>query len=574
MVDDRMLPGFAQHRRLPERATASSAWGEPRPASASEDEDAVEGNSWMDWSNIIPDVGGIMAEEMEAATETASALVASVTKKASGMMASAVTDFWQPVPSPFWAPQASAAETEDVAAALGPPGGRIGGGDPTEAANHELPAMRTKPPFDIRIFFSDTGGGHRASALALEAAMKRQYGTRINVILTDFIREATPWPFCQLPEVYAATSSFPNVYKRAYDHEQDAENWRDTSTYKVSWYSCRERVLAFLLECLSQGMDLMISVHPLINHMLTDALQELYRTPVGENARRVVTVVTDLGSAHLSWFDPRVDKLFVPSDEILKLAIRRGVPEERIRLCGLPVREGFWHEDRRCKRVLREKLGLDLENDAKVVLMMCGGDGFGNVRDVAMAVGESLGHCRRSQMVVICGRNEDVQQALEEWNDMRVENKRRQVHILGFVPNVDEYMTSADILITKAGPGSIAEAMVKGLPCVLTCFVPGQEEGNISFVQDNGAGVYIPDTEPENVAERVMQWLGDSQRLFEMSANARRLARPNAALEITQRIAEELLGLELEQAKAADGSEHQCRRDKDDRLGVGPLPNS
>eukprot|EP00913_Durusdinium_trenchii_P028912 g27108.t1 len=55
----------------------------------------------------------------------------------------------------------------------------------------------------------------------------------------------------------------------------------------------------------------------------------------------VVTVVTDLGSAHLSWFDPRIDLLFVPSQEIYQLAVKHHVPKWKINLSGLPLREGF-----------------------------------------------------------------------------------------------------------------------------------------------------------------------------------------------------------------------------------------
>ena len=80
-----------------------------------------------------------------------------------------------------------------------------------------------------------------------------------------------------------------------------------------------------------------MSVHPLINHMIKDALDTLgARIPV-------VTVVTDLGSAHLSWFDPRVDEIVVPSSQVRQLAVQYGFPREKIFLCGLPVREKFWH---------------------------------------------------------------------------------------------------------------------------------------------------------------------------------------------------------------------------------------
>ncbi|CAK0894504.1 unnamed protein product, partial [Prorocentrum cordatum] len=126
-------------------------------------------------------------------------------------------------------------------------------------------------------------------------------------------------------------------------------------------------------------------------------------------------------------------------------------------------------------------------------------------------------------------------------------------HVLGFVPNVDEYMSAADILVTKAGPGSIAEAMIMGLPCLLTSFIPGQEEGNIAFVVDGGAGEFVADTDPDAIAEKVAAWLGDPEKLLQMSARARQLGRPGAALDIARRLCDGLmeLGTELREGAAA-----------------------
>ena len=43
------------------------------------------------------------------------------------------------------------------------------------------------------------------------------------------------------------------------------------------------------------------------------------------------------------------------------------------------------------------------------------------------------------------------------------------------------------MIITKAGPGTISEALICGLPMVLNAFVPCQEEGNIPYVTQNKA---------------------------------------------------------------------------------------
>lgn len=87
-------------------------------------------------------------------------------------------------------------------------------------------------------------------------------------------------------------------------------------------------------------------------------------------------------------------------------------------------------------------------------------------------------------MVIICGKNQAVKRELEErdWP----ENVR--VVVNGFVSNMDEWMGAVDTLVTKAGPGTIAEATIRGLPVMLSGYLPGQEEGNVPYVVNGESG--------------------------------------------------------------------------------------
>lgn len=58
----------------------------------------------------------------------------------------------------------------------------------------------------------------------------------------------------------------------------------------------------------------------------------------------------------------------------------------------------------------------------------------------------------------------------------------------GFVHNMPEWMSASDMIITKAGPGTIAESLICGLPVLLNAFIPCQEEGNVTYVLDNKVG--------------------------------------------------------------------------------------
>lgn len=169
--------------------------------------------------------------------------------------------------------------------------------------------------------------------------------------------------------------------------------------------------------------------------------------------------------------------MFVPSKEVKDIALKYGIPSDRILIKGLPIRPVFWRPPP-AKQEIRKKLGL-LEN-AKTVLVMGGGDGVGKLQQIALEIGSKLADFKDStQMIVICGHNQVIADSLKarKWaNNINVAVK-------GFVSNIDEFMAASDCLVTKAGPGTIAEAMTRGLPLVLSSYLPGQVRFSDAHVQ-------------------------------------------------------------------------------------------
>ena len=98
---------------------------------------------------------------------------------------------------------------------------------------------------------------------------------------------------------------------------------------------------------------------------------------------------------------------------------------------------------------------------------------------------------------------------------------------LGFVTNMAEYMVAADVLVSKAGPGTLAEAAAVGLPVMVTSYLPGQEAGNVDIVLNGGFGDFCED--PESIASELACWLQDSQLLNVMSQKALEVGHPHAA---------------------------------------------
>ncbi|KAL0299999.1 UNVERIFIED_CONTAM: Monogalactosyldiacylglycerol synthase 2, chloroplastic [Sesamum angustifolium] len=181
------------------------------------------------------------------------------------------------------------------------------------------------------------------------------------------------------------------------------------------------------------------------------------------------------------------------------------------------------------------RVELEMDSQLPAVLLMGGGEGMGPVKKTAKALGESLYDQELKkpigQLVVICGRNEALAETLRslEW--------KIPVKIRGFEKQMEKWMGACDCIITKAGPGTIAEALIRGLPIILNDYIPGQEKGNVPYVVDSGAGVFT--RSPKETARIVAEWFSTkTDDLKRMSENALKLAQPDAVFDIVKDIHE------------------------------------
>eukprot|EP00850_Spirogloea_muscicola_P018752 SM000175S03299 [mRNA] locus=s175:163391:166412:- [translate_table: standard] len=386
---------------------------------------------------------------------------------------------------------------------------KAGGGDP------RLPASRCEKR--VLILMSDTGGGHRASADAIRTAIQEEFGSEYKVAIIDLWKEHTPWPFNQMPDSYSFLVKHEALWKVAF-HASKPRFVHQPHMAVTSAFVARE---------VAKGLnkyapDIIVSVHPLMQHIPLRVLRSrglLHKIPF-------TTVITDLSTCHPTWFHKLATTCFCPTPEVAQRALKAGLKPAQIKVHGLPIRPSF------CKPVapkdeLRRELGMELELPA--VILMGGGEGMGPVEATALALAKVLKDRTSGQpigqLVVICGRNKKLEARLlaVKWPMPTI--------IKGFVTNMSEWMAACDCVITKAGPGTIAESMIRGLPMVINDYIAGQEVGNVPFVVNNGAGYYKE--KPTDIARVVADWFGPKQaELQRMAANALKLARPDAVFKI------------------------------------------
>ena len=219
----------------------------------------------------------------------------------------------------------------------------------------------------------------------------------------------------------------------------------------------------------------------------------------------------------------------MPSEVVADRCAKNGTPADRLAPLGLPVAAEFCRPplDEAQRRELKRELGLRGEF---LVVLTGGAEGSGRLRRGAAAI---LRQVEDVDVVVICGRNRSLRRRVSRLAE-RTEDGRLTAQ--GFVGNMADWLRCADIVVGKAGPGTIAEATCCGAPLVLTSFVPGQEKGNAEFVTESGAGVYAP--RPQAARGRGRPAPPRPGRAGAMRDASARAGRPGAAVDIARFIAD------------------------------------
>ncbi len=365
----------------------------------------------------------------------------------------------------------------------------------------------------ILILFSDTGGGHRAAAEAIRDALMIKHPNEVSIEMVDVFRAYSPFPFKYMPEMY------PWVVNRSKSGWGVGYNFTNTRSkakliQQTLYVSMEKSMLKMLRE---HPADLIVSVHSLLTRTTMQGLMQFEKRPP------FMVVVTDLVSTHMFWYDKNVDLCIVPTQPAYDRGLQSGLSPDQMRITGLPVHPNF-AQRLMDKADARKELGWD--PDLPAILMVGGGEGMGALYETARAVNDMRLKC---QLIVIAGRNQALKSKLE------ADRWHQPTHVYPFVTNMPVLMAASDILVSKAGPATISEACIAGLPVILYDAIPGQETGNVEFVVEHDAGVYAPS--PTEAAEAVAKWLGEGpEGLKRHSENARKLGRPNAVWEIADEV--------------------------------------
>lgn len=334
------------------------------------------------------------------------------------------------------------------------------------------PKCMNRQPIDVLFAISDTGGGHRSAAVAISAALEQLSGGEITWAIEDLLQATNVPGIRSAPGIYDQLST---RWLKLYNVSFQLTNSRSTVGFlsRIVYLIARQNLERLLAE---RHPRLVVVTHPLVHRLVCAARRR-------HNAFRVVTVVTDLVTLHAAWSYPGVDLALTPTDEAYHLMRKRGMKPSQLQRCGFPVHPKFAAENRDAPTARRD-LGFD--PDRFTVLLTAGGVGAGRLGELVHSLEQQLPD---KQLLVVTGKNRAL------YEDLRRGPRLPHTHVFGFVHNMEELMAASDVVVTKAGPGTLMEALVMRKPVIVTEAVGIQEHGNIDFVLNYELGFFCPTTE-------------------------------------------------------------------------------
>lgn len=365
----------------------------------------------------------------------------------------------------------------------------------------------------IIVFYAAFGGGHLSAARSIKENIETNYKD-IEIKLVDFMEYANKAFNKVTTKAYAEMAKkAPKTWGRLY--------WKSQKGPLAHISTTSNKVLSIKLNKLLKEFnpDLIISTHP-FSSQICAYLKKHKRL----NAE-IATVMTDY-APHDQWlvFNEYVDYYFVSHEGMKKQLHEKGIPNEKIFATGIPLSNKFLLKYDKIK--ILENFGL--APDKKTVLFFGGGE-FGLGKTQTFKIFKTFVENKNNiQIVAISGKNLKMKEAFEHLIDDL--DKHDCVKLLEYTDKVPELMSISDLVVTKPGGLTTTESLASGLPIVVINPIPGQEEENATYLEENKVAIWIK--KDDNVELILNDLLSNPDKMQEMKVRARLIAKRNSTKDI------------------------------------------
>ncbi|CAN5215057.1 hypothetical protein BH10CYA1_BH10CYA1_43920 [soil metagenome] len=347
--------------------------------------------------------------------------------------------------------------------------------------------------YKIALFFSDTGGGHRSAAEAIEAgiheiAANDALGHEFEIVTENIVEHSHP-----------LNRKFVDLYNFLLRNNQQAMHFYywfinafKPNDSELGYKMCGSYVEKVLIDT---EPNVVVSVHPMTNQFIARGLQETKLNRTTE----LVTVVTDPnGDFWRGWACPSADLTIVPNELGRAQLIAWGVPPQKIRALGMPVNPDFLKPPTMGKEEFRHHLGL--HRDRLTICINAGWAGGGNMMEIYRQLSKVE---KQIQVIFLCGHN----RSLYEKAKRLARKSDIPTAVLPFHDKISDLMSAVDLMVTKAGGLTTFEAVAKRLPMavdMITKPMP-QELGTATILIANGLAQGV--RHPEDICKIVEEFV-------------------------------------------------------------------
>jgi len=300
----------------------------------------------------------------------------------------------------------------------------------------------------ILIFTSKTGGGHVSLAEALRDELADDY--RIEIL--------DPQP--GIVHWHYRTVSRRALWLWALEFQLVDTPARSRAAH---WVSAR-LLNGYVAKALrSHQPDIVLSTYPFLTCEVTHAMQQTgLKRPFG-------MLLSDPNSVHNAWLsERRADAVLATTRETYAQAAAAGFSEQQLQLTGWPVRAQFYRAASYLRQDILTRLNLDPQRFT--VFLQGGGEGAARFAQTV----DNVHKVENSQIILAAGTNQEL---------IRRYQGTPRLSVLPFTKEIAPYMAAADVVMGKAGPNMLFESVSLGRPFIATAYIPGQEQGNLDFIQ-------------------------------------------------------------------------------------------
>jgi UDP-N-acetylglucosamine:LPS N-acetylglucosamine transferase len=378
--------------------------------------------------------------------------------------------------------------------------------------------MSDDPAKKFLIITSETGGGHASAASAIADGLKRFAAPECLVNIARAIEESHLLAE-KLMELY-------NYLLRNHQHLMKYYYWaieRFRPNESSLFYRLTSRYVRQLFE--KYCPQVVVSVHPMTQHFLGRMLRELGLL----DCIPLVTVVTDpCYGFWRGWACEEVSLYLVATEDARRQLIDYGVPEEKIKICGIPIHPKFQFQTEEEKFATRAELGLDPEKFT--VFINAGWVGGGNIPRIFEEMVERGEQLEGAQAIFLAGHNHDLRERVARRAPFPTK-------VIGYTNVMEKLMNAADVMVSKLGGLTTFEALASRLPIIADTTTPPmpQESQTANLISRHNAGLLL--NRAGDIAPIIRRLLSDPAEHAAMRLAASRIAIPDA----TKRIVDELM---------------------------------